>query len=407
MRLFLTVFLISITQISFSQKIEELVHELSFYKSGETWGNKKNIAYEILRRDRLNTKAINYLVEVYGRNGPQDSIGILFNEIIRCNPNSPIPYIIRATDRNARFERITTTQQIDYLKKAHLLDSTNEEAIYQLGKLYYKLFMKVFNDNKDEPYLDYYSKCSIHYFLILCERDEGMKGTLKYPLIQLANYQKDNSKIKLFESYESSSSYFPVSSFISLPNNWKTNYLVNVLEGIVNDNKKEFNEDFFKYIGVEAAVFKTNWYSKYLLAFDEPVLCDSLPMKVFRFTYIRSFDPAVVLRIENKDDTITIYWKIVNNENGNKSEMNIERQSKKLSISDWKSLENKLKKINFWNLPTQGEDIIGTDGSQWVLEGKIGKEYHVVDRWCGGKITSVCKAMIELTDLKIKEKEIY
>ncbi len=371
------------------------------------WGNKKDIAYELLRMDSLNRRAINYLVEAYGRNGPRDSIGILFNEIIRCNPDSPIPFIIRSTDRNARFERLTTTQQIDYLKKAHSLDSANVEAMYRLGKLYYELFMKVYNDDKDEPYLDYYSKSSIHYFSLLCEQDEDLKGTLKYPLIQLANYQKDNSKIKLFESYKLQSSYFPVSSFISLPNNWKTNYSVNVLEGRVNSKKEQSCKQFFKYNGVESAVFSINWYSKYLEAFDEPILCDYLPMKVFRFTYLRSFDQPIAIRIENSNDTITIYWKIFNGEYGYEFGENIESQSKKLTIEDWESIVNKISALKFWNLPTQENEILGTDGSQWILEGNVEGKYHVVDRWSGGIITSVCKALIKLTGLKIKEEDIY
>lgn len=68
--------LINIT--SFSQTVKELEHELSFYKSGEEWGNKMNIAFNLLEIDSLNESAIKYLVEVYGRNNQKDSISFLF-----------------------------------------------------------------------------------------------------------------------------------------------------------------------------------------------------------------------------------------------------------------------------------------------------------------------------------------
>ena len=51
--------------------------------------------------------------------------------------------------------------------------------------------------------------------------------------------------------------------------------------------------------------------------------------------------------------------------------------------------------------------MLGTDGSQWILEGKTLGKYNVVDRWCGGKISSVCRELIDLTDLKLKKDEIY
>jgi len=50
---------------------------------------------------------------------------------------------------------------------------------------------------------------------------------------------------------------------------------------------------------------------------------------------------------------------------------------------------------------------MGTDGAQWILEGKEHGKYHVVDRWSGGEIENVCKQLIQHTDLKIKEDDIY
>ena len=69
--------------------------------------------------------------------------------------------------------------------------------------------------------------------------------------------------------------------------------------------------------------------------------------------------------------------------------------------------ENKINSLEFWSLPTAEKELLGTDGSQWILEGKTLGKYHVVDRWCGGKISSVCLELIKLTDLKLKEDDFY
>ena len=64
----LTVLFLVISITSFSQTVEELEYELSYFKSGETWGNKKDVAYRILEIEALNSKAISYLAEAFGRN---------------------------------------------------------------------------------------------------------------------------------------------------------------------------------------------------------------------------------------------------------------------------------------------------------------------------------------------------
>lgn len=399
MKVFLTAILLLINIISFSQAIEELEYELSFFKSGEEWGNKKDIAFKLLKIDRLNTKAIDYLVEVYGRKNQRDSITILFDKIIKSNPNSAVPYLIRARDRNAHFAGLTYTQQINYLKKSKELDSNNIEAIYMLGKLYYELFNKEYKDNRKKENLDYYAGNSTQYFSELCDLNENYKESMKFPLLQLANYLGDARKLKTYENYNVQISYFPISAFVDLPNNWQTNYSVNVLNFVP--------DSVFKVSGVESAIFHINWYSEYLKALGEPVLTDSLPTKVFRFTWLRSFNNPIVIGLENKNDSITLYWKMCDGSGGYEPGQIIEDKKKQLSINEWYRFIEKVESINFWKMPTTENSILGTDGAQWVLEGKELGKYHIVDRWSGGKITTVCLDLLKMTDLKIKKEEIY
>ncbi len=382
---------------SFSQTVEELEHELSFYKSGEKWGNKKDIAYKILEEDRLNSKAINYLVEVFGRNDQRDSISVLFDKLIKENSEDPKLYLIRASERNAHFAGLTFTQRIEYLKKAKELDKDNIEATYSLGKIYYELFVREFKNNKKKANLDHYAKNAVDYFTDLCSIDERFKETTKYPLIQLYNYLGETNKSKELKLSNFQSSYFPVSSFIGLPEDWETTYSVDVIT-YVSD---------FSVSGIESALFSINWYSEHLSALDEPVLSDTLPTKIYRFTYLRTFDNPIVIRIENDNDTISIHWKVSDGAGGYEPGEIIESESNKLSKEDWELIENEIDSIDFWNLPTVESGLMGTDGSQWILEGKTLGKYKVVDRWCGGKISSVCRELIQLTNLKLKKDDIY
>lgn len=393
------VVLFFISMNCFSQTVEELEHELCFFKSIEEWDSKKNIAYKLLEIDRLNVKAINYLVEVYGRHNKKDSIDLLFDRLIKENPESPEPYLIRARERNAYFAGLTHIQRINYLKEAYKLDSTNEEAIYTLGKLYYELFINEFKSGRNKTNLDYYSANAIRYFTTLCNLNERYKEVLKFPLMQLASYEGDLSKMRLFESYNFQFYYFPISAFLDLPHDWQTNYTVNVIN-YVSDTE-------FKVSGVESALFHVKRYSSCLKALGEPILSDTLQARVFRFTWLRSFHHPIVIALENNNDTVTLYWKVSDGAGGYEPGKIIENKSKTLTIKEWNDFVTSIDSINFWNLPTTQSGILGTDGARWILEGKEPGKYHVVDRWSGGEIESVCLKLLKLTDLKINQDDIY
>ena len=381
---------------SFSQTIEEFEDELIFFVSDGEFGEKKDIAYKLLEIDELNSIAINYLVKMYGRNNQNDSIILLFDKLIKNNPKSPEPYLIRSRERNAYYAGLTYTQQINFLKEAYKLDSVNAEVIYSLGKIYYELFIQEFSENKKTANLDDYSKNAFYYFSLLCQQNERNTEILRFPLLQLSNYLGNADKKNFYENYKIQFSYFPVRAFIYLPEDWKTNYSVNVIDFA-------YYNPIFKYIGVEII----DWYSEYLSAFEEPILNDSLSTENYRFLYLRSFNNPIVIRLENRNNIITIYWKMSNGTGAWRPGKIIEHGNKKLTIAEWREFENQIKSINFWSLPTLDNNKLGLDGSNWILEGKKLEKYHVVDRCGGGIIASLCKGLIELTDLKITEKDMY
>lgn len=331
------------------------------------------------------------ILSSYQQIGQKDSIPLFFNKLIKDNPNDIEPYLIR--ERYENYENSGYTSRINNLKKALEIDSKDVQINYLLGKLYYELFVQEYIKNKKKENLDYYATNSSQYFTVVCEQHESFKETLKFPLLQLANYTVNINKKKLYEKWKVQASYFPVSAFVSLPNNWETNFSVNVIDFISGSD--------FNFHGIESAIFRINWYTKHLDALDEPVLKNSLPTKIYRFTYLRTFDNPIVIGLENSNDTITIYWKISDGSGGYEPGIIIENQTKQLTINDWNNYESKINESKFWDLPTINKGLIGTDGSQWILEGKYLGKYHIVDRWCGGDIAKLCKDLIEMTDLKI------
>jgi len=384
--LLIIIFSISILNC-YSQTIEELELDLRSYKSDEGWGKKKDKALELIALDKFNIIAIDYILQLYDDSNQKDSITFFFEKLIKENIESPVPYIIRV--QLSKYESLNYTKKINYLKKAYNLDSANIEVNYSLAKLYYILFNKEFKKNRKKENLGYYARNSIIYLTNLCSVDYRYIETLKYPLIQLSNYLGDKKDIAKYKNYKFQSLYFPISEFAELPNDWMTNYGFDVINNI------------------ESAIFHINWYSKHLKALEEPVLTDSLSTKIFRFTWLRTFHNPIVIRLENNNDTISLYWKVCDGAGGYSPGKLIINERKKLTQKDWENFISKVKSINFWNLQTVENEFLGTDGAQWILEGKEFKKYHVVDRWSGGKIGPICIDLLKLTDLKIKDDDIY
>ena len=397
MRVLITVVLTFLTINAFSQTSEEIekLHEtLRSYKPGEQhWGVKHDKAYQLLSVDKYNNTAISYLMWSFQELKQKDSITYFFDNLIEKNKNEVEPYLIR--EQWNSYDNSNYTFRINNLKKALEIDSLEPSVNYLVGKLYYELFTKEYKKSSKNANTDRYAKNSYQYFTLLYNLNEGYEETLKYPLIQLSNYLGKINDRRIFENYTIQSSYFPVSAFLHLPSDWKTNYEVDVIAYVSGTD--------FNFEGIESAISRMDWYSRHLSALEEPVLSDSLPTKIFRFTYLRTFHNPIVIGLVNENDTITIYWKVSDGAGGYEPGNLVEDKSKELTLKEWEDFTEKINSIIFWSLPSIKTGLIGTDGSQWILEGKRFGKYHVVDRWCGGEISNACKKLIELTDLKLED----
>ncbi len=378
-----------------NNEIEELEASLRSYKSGEEhYGVKHDKAYRLLSIDKYNNVAIFYLLSSFREMRQKDSIPAFFNWLIENNPDEVEPYLIREKYEN--YEGPTYTQRLNNLKEALKVDSLGKRVNYQSGKLYYHLFVREHNKNGSKANKDSYAANAARYFeTVYRHGDDAWKEVLKFPLLQLANYSGDAGKKKLYGNYMIQTSYFPLSAFMKVPDGWETDYYINVIDHVSGD-KQEFR-------GVESAIFHLNWYGRHLNALDEPALTDSMPERIYRFTYLRTFHNPVVIGLENNGGEVRVYWKVSDGAGGYEPGEIIEDKEKKLTIDDWDDFEGKINRIKFWQLAALDEGLSGFDGSQWILEGKTRDKYHVVDRWGGGTISEVCSRLIELTDLEIED----
>jgi hypothetical protein len=170
----------------------------------------------------------------------------------------------------------------------------------------------------------------------------------------------------------------------------------------------ELFRDTAIYVGQDSFVVK--WYSKHLYALNEPVLfSDKSSNETYRFTWLRTFDNPIAIRIEKNKDSYTLFWRQSDGAGGYEPGKIIVDRQQTIDKKTWDSFLDKLTEINFWQLPTNEMDF-GHDGARWILEAKTPQKYHVVNRWTpkkDEKYYQACDFLIKLTDLKIKAGDKY
>jgi hypothetical protein len=106
---------------------------------------------------------------------------------------------------------------------------------------------------------------------------------------------------------------------------------------------------------------------------------------------------------------VILYWKLCNGAGGYEPGDLIINRSKELSSKEWNEFNSMIKQSSFWTSKSVVNEILGTDGAQWILEGINMGNYQVVDRWtpCENDFKKCCLYLLNMTDLNIPKGEIY
>ncbi|HET6557031.1 MAG TPA: hypothetical protein VFG54_06920 [Prolixibacteraceae bacterium] len=397
----------------FTQSIEQLELKLRHTSILEL-DSVRLVCNQIFKLDKYNELAIDYLMESYryqtddpselfylsGREklgidttiNSTDSINVFFKNLIENDKTNPMPLILVAKYKYGRTFP-SDSNRIIPLEKAIELDKDNIEANFLLGQTYYFIFIKEFKKDSNNSDLEGLATKSFNRLEQAFILDSPNRELLKYPLIQLANYLGNSGKSKHYSLYKINSHlYFPIMSLGSFPEIWNVNYEINIMQE------------------VDLALFVNRWYSSHLKAMNEPIMYkDYWVDNSFRFTWLRTFHNPIAIRIDKDKEQILLTWKECDGAGGYEPGKIIVDKQKKLSENEWKEFQRMISKIDFWEMPTTLDEIPGSDGSQWILEGIKEGEYHVVDRWTprGSEYAKCCGFLLNLTDIKINEKEKY
>ena len=157
--------------------------------------------------------------------------------------------------------------------------------------------------------------------------------------------------------------------------------------------------------------FIIQWYSKSLTYLREPSVFDPVNSvhDSYRFTYLRAFsEPIAVRLVVQNDGTAELHLK-----RGEHLEYMGKRQpfldeSRMLTKEETAACISAIEQSGFWADDPKRTQT-GTDGSDWIFEGRKSGNYHVVVRWYPqkGKMRELGLFFLKTARLKLYEREIY
>ena len=150
--------------------------------------------------------------------------------------------------------------------------------------------------------------------------------------------------------------------------------------------------------------FVNSWYSKMLFALNEPILKDYKSDKeIYRFTWLRTFNHPVLIRLEKQGDIIKLFSKVCNGSGGYEPGKIIFDTTINLTQKQVDTTNIKLHNAKFWTLPTESREDNGMDGSEWIIEVYKNNKYHMVVRWTPEKGTifrTIGEYLISISQIK-------
>ncbi len=419
-----TIYLLTIFSIwSFSlesQSIKEIEEDLWTYYSGEYEYGKIAKARLLQKMDPFNERAIEYIVEYY-EDREIDSVSIFFNNLITQFPDSVQPHLLRAKLAHLGTNKLNDEEffyfKISHLKKAFSIDPGNLAANYYVAETYYRDFLRphqklaysVWTSTREDTIridsLNIYNQINklavnpnsgdsaLHYFKKLRTLSEHQRAIAFFPIQQLEVFlhQKDPEPLDSTLGL-SDNCYFPIWYFANLSDDWAYDITVDYLHELV------------------MAEFGNDWLKEQLEALNEPCLYKQrLPndREIFRFTWLRSFDNPIAIRLERTGNEVIVYWKRGSGAGGYSPKEIVQNGSHKLTLTDWNEFKSLVANSNFETLPNE-KYMMMNDGATWTLERKISHHYKAHNTNIPySTIKPACMFLLSMTKIKVEENRTY
>ncbi len=144
------------------------------------------------------------------------------------------------------------------------------------------------------------------------------------------------------------------------------------------------------------------------------------PGAVYRFIWLRSFHPAISVRLDIAQGGEALLTTKVSNgccdcapppKDTKQKPFQVKTTERRVSAAQVRQFLSCVEKVHFWTLPSRKDSLPGPDGADWLLEASSDGRYQLIDAWSpptGDPANVLGRLMLfNLADLKLSDKEVY
>lgn len=183
--------------------------------------------------------------------------------------------------------------------------------------------------------------------------------------------------------------------------------LVSLCAVAMAGQKRYFPEGALDPASAASDSFENSWYSGQLEAMSEPVLKPAAGTRAYRFTWLRTFNHPVAVRIVIAQEHCMLHATELDGAGGYAPGKVYRRKAGAVDPGACARVEAFIRASGFWDLPSRGKTR-GEDGSEWIVEGATTR-YRVVSRWTpkAGSIRAIGERFLALTGWQYPGRETY
>lgn len=113
----------------------------------------------------------------------------------------------------------------------------------------------------------------------------------------------------------------------------------------------------------------------------EPSLaCHNLSTHVYRFVMLPTWGRPAAVRVSFAARSTPLVAVGLTGAGGYDPGQRAFRATRELNYAERSELRRAIQRARFWSTPTRDDSVQVRDGTEWVLEGRLGNSYHVVAR---------------------------
>jgi hypothetical protein len=118
-----------------------------------------------------------------------------------------------------------------------------------------------------------------------------------------------------------------------------------------------------------------------------PAFAKDVNAEVYRVTILPTWGNSIAVRVQKHGELYGLSARRLDGQAGFEIGNLVESKEVSITADDSKTLADLIQNLNLFQMPTD-DNVRGTDGDEWIIEGVSQGKYHLALRWCASSYST-------------------